>query len=143
MKTIDKFQGEHRFLSNFWTCFVSYGGLMFGSVEHGYVFAKYQGPGTIDLITKLGKATAAEAKRIGRKIELRPDWENIKLDVMEDLVRDKFTRNLEERQMLLNTGSARLIEGNHWGDTFWGVCKGQGENHLGRILMKVRAELSQ
>lgn len=62
---------------------------------------------------------------------------------MEDIVRDKFTRNEDLKAMLLATGDEGLIEGNWWGDTFWGECKGQGENHLGRILMKIRRELGE
>lgn len=65
----------------------------------------------------------------------------MKLDVMEACVRDKFTRNADLRRRLLETGDAELVEGNTWGDRFWGVCDGEGENHLGRVLIKVRGEL--
>jgi predicted NAD-dependent protein-ADP-ribosyltransferase YbiA (DUF1768 family) len=57
-------------------------------------------------------------------------------------VKDKFSRNPELRVKLLNTGDLQLVEGNYWGDTFWGVCNGKGENHLGKILMRVRKELA-
>ena len=59
---------------------------------------------------------------------------------MRDLLRQKFARE-PLRSQLLATGEAKLIEGNHWGDTFWGVCRGQGENHLGMLLMKAREEI--
>ncbi len=72
---------------------------------------------------------------------LRAEWESMKLDVMEACVRDKFTRNADLRRRLLETGDAELVEGNTWGDRFWGVCDGEGENHLGRVLIKVRGEL--
>jgi ribA/ribD-fused uncharacterized protein len=72
---------------------------------------------------------------------MRPDWEQVKILIMTSLVRDKFTRHQDLKEQLLATGDAELIEGNWWGDTFWGVCKGKGENHLGKVLMKVREEL--
>ena len=78
------------------------------------------------------------AKKMGRSLQIRPDWEDVKLNIMEDLVRLKFTTHSGLRKKLLRTGDAELIEGNWWGDQFWGVSKGYGENHLGKILMKVR-----
>jgi predicted NAD-dependent protein-ADP-ribosyltransferase YbiA (DUF1768 family) len=77
---------------------------------------------------------------MGRSVKLRPDWESIKLDVMETAVRIKFT-DPELAAKLIATGDEELIEGNWWNDTFWGVCNGVGENHLGKILMKVRADI--
>ncbi len=85
----------------------------------------------------------SKAKRLGRGVSLRPNWENIKLQVMKDIVRAKFTQNTDLRIMLVQgTGDAELIESNDWGDEFWGVCDGKGENHLGKILMEVREELT-
>ena len=81
-----------------------------------------------------------EAKRWGRNITLRADWEHVKLPIMLNLVRQKFA-NDPLRAKLLGTGEHELIEGNHWNDTFWGVCRGVGSNRLGKILMQVRAEL--
>jgi hypothetical protein len=60
---------------------------------------------------------------------------------MESLVKEKFTRDTELGAKLVATGDEELVEGNYWGDTFWGVCRGVGQNHLGKILMKVREEL--
>lgn len=136
---INQFQGIYRFLSNFYPARVTYNGVQFPSVEHAYVAAK-----TLDL--KLQRDIAAvsspgEVKRMGRRLMLRPDWEKVKLSVMEDLVRQKFTNDENLWAGLTGTGNQELIEGNHWGDTFWGVCRGKGQNHLGKILMKVRAEL--
>jgi len=62
---------------------------------------------------------------------------------METLLRDKFTRHADLRILLLDTGDRELVEGNTWDDRFWGVCEGVGENHLGRLLMKIRAELRE
>ena len=76
---------------------------------------------------------------------LRPDWEKVKNGIMEEIVCAKFTQHTDLAEKLLATGDRVLVEGNHWGDTFWGVDTrtGQGENHLGKILMKVREELRQ
>lgn len=79
------------------------------------------------------------AKRAGQRLALRPDWEQIKQAVMLNLQRQKYSYP-ELRTLLLATGNLELIEGNTWGDTYWGVCNGVGDNWLGKILMQVRAE---
>lgn len=138
--SISSFQGEYRFLSNFYPATVNYQGIAYPTVEHAYQSAK-----TLDMNERrriASLATPSEAKRAGRALKLRSDWEAVKLDVMEDCVRAKFSQSADLRQRLLATGAAELIEGNSWGDQFWGVCDGKGENHLGRILMKVRSNLT-
>jgi hypothetical protein len=135
---INSFSGKHRFLSNFWPCLVELDGQVYPSTEHAYVAAKVTDPELRTLVREC--STAGHVKRLGRKLPLRSDWEEVKLAVMEDLVRQKFT-DPELRRLLLETGEQELVEGNHWGDTFWGVCDGVGLNHLGRILMLVRAEI--
>lgn len=87
--------------------------------------------------------TPAAAKRMGRKVVMRPDWDTVKFDIMLDLVRRKFLGHPDLREMLLATGDEQLIEGNYWGDRVWGVCDGTGENWLGRHLMTVRQELRE
>ena len=83
------------------------------------------------------------AKRLGRQVELRSDWETVKYDVMYQVCMAKFQQNPELLRKLVRTGDAELIEGNTWGDRVWGVdlYRGVGENHLGKILMKIREEL--
>lgn len=134
-KEILGFNGEYRFLSNFWYCEVVFEDQKYRSVEHAYVAAKTLHLNLRKRIQKVN--SAAEVKHIGRNLQLRPDWEDIKLEVMANLVYQKF---LEEplRSQLLATEDAYLEETNHWGDTYWGVCKGVGENMLGKILMMVR-----
>lgn len=136
---INSFQGDYRFLSNFWPAPVTFEGVFYPTVEHAFQAAK-----TLNLRIRAeirDCKTAADAKRLGRRASLRPDWEAVKLSVMESLVRQKFAPNTELAESLLATGNAVLIEGNTWGDCFWGVCRGEGENRLGQILMQVRAEL--
>lgn len=140
MNKIDKFTGEYRFLSNFFTCLVSFGGESYRSVEHAYQAAK-----TLDAFERADIRripTPGKAKRAGRKVTLRVDWPDIKVGIMTNLLRSKFGNDNEPlRAKLLDTGDAELIEGNNWGDRFWGVCLGSGRNELGKALMRVREEL--
>lgn len=149
--TINSFSGEYRFLSNFWPCVVSLAGEVFSSVEHAYQFAKLKEPHPLDeygwseynqYLRKIKQATAGQAKKLGRTIEVRKDWDDIKLPIMEGLNYQKY-QDPALKSKLLSTYPRELIEGNTWGDTFWGVCNGVGENHLGKILMKIRQELME
>lgn len=139
MKRIDSFSGEYRFLSNFWPCRINFDGIRFDSVENAYVASKVLDNG---VRTHIAGMTPGAAKRLGRALRLRPDFESLKLTYMEGFVRQKFGfGNFGLRQQLLATGDAELVEGNWWNDTFWGVCNGVGENNLGKILMQVRSEI--
>lgn len=138
MKSITSFSGPHRFLSNFWSVPIAFEGMTYRTVEHAFQAAKTLDEGMRKQIRN--DPDAAGAKKRGRKVELRADWEAIKIDVMRELLRQKFgTEPLKSK--LLKTGKAQLVEGNWWGDRFWGVCDGVGENHLGRLLMEIREEL--
>lgn len=135
---VRSFTGEHAFLSNFFASPIVLDGVTYPTLEHAFQAAKTddaEGRRTI-----LSCPTPGSAKRRGKKVKLRSDWEEIKLRIMEDLVRQKFSDPLL-REKLLKTGRRELVEGNHWNDTFWGVCNGRGKNHLGRILMKVREQI--
>jgi ribA/ribD-fused uncharacterized protein len=141
MERITEFQGEYRFLSNFWMCPVNIEGIQFPSAEHAYVAAKNPSREWVRYV--LSKQTPGEAKRIGRTATLRPDWEEVKLPFMEIILRAKF-QNSDLAHMLCETAPREIIEGNRWRDTFWGVClhTNQGENNLGKLLMKIRDELT-
>lgn len=135
---IDSFNGRYRFLSNFHPVKVIYDNIEYSSVEHAYQAAKTLNP---SMRRKIRETEAPKkAKELGRKAELRSDWERIKLSIMEELLKQKFS-NPDLKRALLNTGEKTLIEGNWWGDVFYGVCNGKGENHLGKLLMKIRTEL--
>jgi hypothetical protein len=140
---ISEFQNEYRFLSNFWTVpgGVKLEGskIRFPTIEHAYQAAKIKDLTAWHRVAKL--PTPGAAKRFGKTVVLRTDWEHVKLPIMLSLVRQKFA-NDPLRAKLLETGEHELVEGNHWNDTFWGVCRGVGSNHLGNILMQVRAELT-
>ena len=137
---IDSFFGPYRFLSNFEPCTVEYDGMTYTCSEAAYQAAK-----TTDVSLRIAFTTmnGAKAKFAGQRLTLRPDWNEVKVNAMYEIVKDKFSRNHELKLKLLQTGDLQLIEGNYWGDKFWGVCNGEGENHLGKILMRVRKELSE
>jgi ribA/ribD-fused uncharacterized protein len=139
--SINSFQGDFRFLSNFYKVRIwsKTTGIIYPSAEHAYQANK-----TLDLLKRNQCAKLAspyEAKAFGKRISLRDDWEDVKLGVMYSIVKAKFEQNPFLAKRLLQTGETYLIEGNTWGDFFWGVCNGIGENHLGDILMRVRERL--
>lgn len=138
---IQSFTGQYRFLSNFFECHIKDNGWVFPSAEHLYQAYKAKTAHHASFVWNAG--TPAAAKRVGRSITVREDWEEIKLSVMHHVVFQKFTQNVHLAELLLETGSAQLIEGNTWGDRFWGTVNCQGENHLGRILMSVRQDLKR
>lgn len=140
---IDSFDGINEFLSNFYILNksqllydVEYPSIYYNSVEAAFQAAKSKNYMDRLLISKLD--SPGKAKRQGRALQLREDWESVKDGYMKDYLLQKFSyKDLKEK--LLNTGDAKLIEGNNWGDTYWGVCNGIGENRLGILLMEVRA----
>jgi ribA/ribD-fused uncharacterized protein len=136
---INEFTGVNRFLSNFWSCFIIAEGTWYPSVENAYQAMKMS-----NKLDRLRFVTikASEAKKLGRTLPMRPDWDDVKLEVMYQLVKQKFADPMLGSH-LLNTGDAELQEGNYWGDTYWGTVNGFGENHLGKILMRVREELKE
>lgn len=136
---ITSFMGNYRFLSNFHLCQVYLDVDVYPSTEHAYQAAKTLSVETRDVIRRA--STPGLAKRIGQKVQLRENWDQLKYAVMEDLITQKFHPDRLEAELLLKTGDELLIEGNTWGDTYWGVCRGVGENNLGKILMEQRAWL--
>lgn len=137
---IEHFRGEYDFLSNFCLAPTMYDGRLYSTSEHAYAAAKTLNPDMRIRISKI--QTPREAKAVGRRLSLRSDWELVKVPIMHQIVRDKFVRNLELRERLIATGEQELVEGNYWGDEFWGVNMKTriGENRLGKILMLVRGE---
>lgn len=136
---IKSFHGEYRFLSNFWPCNIKYEGIFYKSTENAYQASK-----SIIYEERLNIASCspAAAKKIGKNLKIREDWEDVKLKIMYELIHLKF---LDEhlRYLLLKTKDEELYEGNWWGDKFWGVDINtlQGENNLGKILMKERERI--
>ena len=135
---IGSFQGEYRFLSNFHPSPVAMGDKVWPTVEHAYQASKTLDTGLRETIRMA--ATPGQAKRLGRILTLRRDWEAVKDGIMLDLLREKF-RSEPLKTALLRTHPHILMEGNTWNDTYWGVCRGVGKNMLGTLLMQVRDEL--
>jgi len=144
---IKEFQKDYRWLSNFSDCEVVLDGLTYRSVEYAYQAAK-----TLIVSERahiIAAGYAGEAKRRGKLVTKRPDWEQVKLQVMEGLLLQKFPQKYF-KDKLLATGDQELIEGNYYHDVFYGVCNGKcrkglhtpfGDNHLGKLIMKIRDEL--
>lgn len=138
-KVIDSFEGEYAFLSNFYPSKIyDFEGNEYPTVEHYFQAMKTMNPWERKKIA--AAPTPGKAKQMGRRVNLRKDWEDIKLKVMKHAIMQKFS-DPDFRNPLIRTGDAELIEGNWWGDTYWGVCNGVGENHLGQLLMEAREVL--
>lgn len=139
--SISSFKGEHRWLSNFWPSEIVWKGKTYATVEHAYQAAKAALLADREAIRLL--STPGKAKRYTRKksFVISPTWEDEKVVVMKELLYLKFGLIPELRDKLLATGEEHIEEGNTWGDTFWGVCKGEGLNTLGEILMHLRESL--
>lgn len=137
---IDTFREEYFFLSNFYPCSITYKGIMYQNAESAFQAQKCMNDEERKAFANL---PADQAKRMGRTVKLREDWEEVKLKIMEEIVRAKFTQNEDLKEMLLSTNDRLLVEGNRWKDVYWGIDKRTwlGENYLGRILMQVRTEI--
>jgi ribA/ribD-fused uncharacterized protein len=143
---IAAFRGRHRFLSNFAAFPVVFDGVEYPTAEHAYVAAKTLDPHIRAWVRQID--TPGNAKYRGKSIALRPDWEDVRDEVMLAILRSKFTRNPQAREQLIATRDAELIEGNAWHDNYWGRCRCkdcfgvvEAHNVLGRLLMMVREEL--
>lgn len=133
LNIIDNFRGKYYFLSNFFSAKVKYEGITYLNNEAAFQAAKLLNGREI-----FKDLNPSEAKKLGRKVSLRPDWEEVKTQVMFDICYAKFKQHPELMKLLLETKNKELVEGNTWGDKIWGVCNGVGENRLGRILMLIR-----
>lgn len=142
---IDCFENEYAFLSNFYEHPIEYKGIIYPTNEHFFQAMK-----TLDLKEHMKIAAAStpgKSKWLGRSANLRPDWEEVKEDIMLLALRLKFS-DRDMAKKLLATGDEYLVEGTWWHDRYWGICScpvcgGRGKNRLGYLLMKVREELKE
>ena len=139
---ITHFTGRYLFLSNYFdNCPVEFGGLIYRNSEAAYQAQKCRNPKDR---MKFQRLSPDAAKALGKVVDLVPDWDFIKANVMADVVHAKFTQHPELAKRLVDTGNAELIEGNWWHDNFFGNCEcfackeTQGQNWLGWILMRER-----
>lgn len=139
--TIDRFDGPHAYLSNFYDAPVTYKGVTYLNNE-----AAFQAQKDPSRTQEFVNIPPNKAKRLGRKVNLRPDWDHVKSDIMLELCRNKFKENPQLMQKLIRTGDADIIEGNYWHDQYWGNCTCskhrniKGHNVLGQILERLRKE---
>ena len=135
---INCFDGKWAFLSNFYWNEIEHEGIVYPTNEHFFQAMKTNDLGMRKAIA--AAKTPGAAKRMGRQVQLRPDWERVKVDIMRTGLKCKFEHPILA-QKLINTGNELLVEGNWWGDRFWGQCDGTGRNMLGQLLMELREEL--
>jgi len=145
---ISFFKDEYKWASNFEPVVIYYKHYQFGSVEHAFHAAKELNPGVYFFkILAVPTHKAYLAKRIGKQMNLRKDWDKVKISIMEKFLRQKFEYE-KFKNLLLSTGNEYMEEGNYWHDNFWGNCyckkckDKEGLNHLGKLLMKIREELN-
>ena len=137
---INSFKGNYAFLSNFYPCEINFDGDVYPSVEHAYQASKTTVYSERKNIRLAGGAGIA--KQRGKSVTLRREWDDptFRIETMRSFLQEKFSDPTLVK-ILLNTGDEELVEGNWWGDKFWGVCRGKGENHLGKLLMEIRNDL--
>lgn len=141
MQDINEFRGSNYYLSNFCEVPFVYNGIRYRSVENAFQAAKVFDK---DTQLKMAQVSPSDAKYMGRRVSLRPDWEDVKEGIMKDIVRCKFEQHPDLADKLVSTGNCVLTEGNTWNDRYWGVDlrTGRGANHLGQILMELREEFA-
>jgi ribA/ribD-fused uncharacterized protein len=141
-KAITSFTGKHFFLCNFYPHAVEADGEIYPTNEHAFQALKTLDPEERRRVREAASPDAA--KHIGRQVTLRPGWNRRRFDVMEQLVRAKFA-DRELGRLLAKTDELQLIEGNAWSDRTWGAVERdgtwEGQNELGKILMRVRGDL--
>lgn len=141
---IESFRNEYFFLSNMFKCSIIFKTkftddyFVFDSSEH--IYQSYKAQNVVDFNLVANSRTPLMSKRNGSMIQIDPDFSNYKLNLMYRIIKAKFKQNENLKDLLIRTGDKKLIEDNYWGDKFWGVCDGFGENNLGKILTEVRRE---
>ena len=132
---ITAFLEGYFFLSNYYEVSITYNGITYQNNEAAFQAQKSTTPEAFKDLNP------TEAKKLGRQVSLRLDWESVKVKVMQEIVHEKFSQNPDLAHRLIDTGDEYLEEGNTWGDRVWGVVNGQGANLLGQILMAERKKL--
>ena len=130
---------EYYFLNNFYPCDIICNEfstpITFKNSE-----AMYQAMKCPLRAREFSNLSAQEAKHLGRRVNLREDWEEVKDEIMKYCLRSKFDQNPELKTKLIKTNGLYLKEANTWGDKYWGVVNGEGKNMLGKLLMELRDE---
>lgn len=130
------FRDKYYFLSNMYPCTIEYNGIVYTSVEAAFQ-AQKEPKRAKEFATP--QMDGYKAKKLGRHVNLRPDWDNIKLDIMKDILKIKFSN--PDLAKMLKSVNEPIVEHNTWNDTYWGVCNDRGENHLGKLLTDIKNSL--
>ena len=142
MVTVPYYETSNFCFSNFSAHTVEFGGIKYSTVEHAYHAQKFTDTLLIDQIRDCG--SPLEAWELSRQLKprVREGWDSVKVDILTEIIRSKADQHQEVRDALLATGTEEIIEINP-NDSFWGNGPdGNGQNNTGKILMKVREELS-
>lgn len=169
MREITEFRGPHSFLSNFHRgdpFYLPGWQRLMPTAEHAFQACKARYGEGADWVLEADSPQLAKSR--GRQVDAHPDWELIKKRIMLKVLLAKFSDD-RLRSLLVSTGDAVLIEGNDWGDTYWGAVRYgargfdsalpywhfgvrgpldcgndllAGQNWLGRELMMVREVLA-
>jgi ribA/ribD-fused uncharacterized protein len=146
---IYEFFEDYRFLSNFHIQQIVYDGAVYTSTEAAYQASKTNIP---EIKEQIRLSSPSSARKMGQAVTLRKNWENVKEQIMREVVTLKFEASCELTMKLLETGEAYLVEGNIWHDNFYGICIKKncptcqdkiGKNILGKILMEIRYNIRQ
>ena len=136
------FRGPYRFLSNDSWCTVTWEGVEYPSITHAFQCAQTHDEAKREEIQKTKRFV--KVRRIGKTAVTRSDWAEVRLDILESLLRQKFAQPAF-REVLLSTKDYKLINGDHRGETYWGMIysgnKWVGDNHLGKLLMRIRKDI--
>ena len=145
---ITEFRGEHHYLSNFFPSAIVHTLTDGRKMRFSNAEAAFQAEKALPRAHEFCDLSPSDAKRLGRQVILRADWDDVREDIMRRVVHEKFAQHPDLAQKLIATGDACLIEGNTWNDRTWGAVYDMhreryvGQNKLGEILMDVRDALS-
>lgn len=146
MEPIEHFRKHYYFLSNFFRSTITYKGHQFPTVEHAFQAAKCTS--TADFEKILNCETPYQAKKLGLLVAIQDNWDSKRVDIMRQILKEKFCKNPHLKELLVNTGQRKIVEGNYFHDNYWGQCMCeehrniQGENMLGKLLMEIRNDCS-
>lgn len=134
--TIKTFEDSYKQFSNFYIRDVIYKNILYKTREHAFQCQKATNQKDFEYVYH--SKDPYRAKQRANHIKCEPNWKNIRVKIMHEIVLSYFQQHKDAKNLLLSTGTEEIQEGNTWGDKFWGVVDGEGENWLGQILMDVR-----
>lgn len=133
------YEAEFYALSNYSAFRIQWGGNVFDTSEAAYHWAKFpSSPHIRGLILNAPSAHLAQQIAITYKGERRPDWDDVKVGIMREILLEKVRQHEYVRRKLLETGTRELIE-DSWRDDFWGWGPSRdGQNMTGKLWMEIR-----